>query len=88
MGEDGQAPAFLHVKPLTLQVPGQSAAELQLEPSLLHVLDGHEVLRLHGPHSLVHRLHPGGSQCVVQADGSGGLQTALRLHDCEVATQV
>jgi hypothetical protein len=25
--EDGQAPAFLHVEPVTLQVPGQSAAD-------------------------------------------------------------
>ena len=87
--EDGQARSFLHVEPVTLQAPGQSAAVWQIEPSLLHVLAGQVVVSVHEPHSLVHRLHPGGFQSVVQADGSGGLQTATRRLQCGVvATQV
>jgi hypothetical protein len=72
------------LSPLELHAPGTGhcAALVQLIAGLvLHVPGPHAGTTLQGPHSLVHKLHPGGSKVGVQVDAGGGIQVGeVRLH--------
>jgi len=79
-----QSVAVVHAVRLMLQscIGGQSPSLWHWLPLELHVPGPQTGPRLHGPHSLVHRLQPGGIQSMGHVDGSGKLQT------CVVASQL
>jgi hypothetical protein len=74
----GQSVLKLQVAWLTLHClrPGQSEVVWQAPPVRLHVPGPQTGPNSQGPHSLVHRLHPGGIQSIGQVVGSGRLQTS------------
>jgi hypothetical protein len=80
----GHCPLLVHADRVLLHepVPGQSASIWHAALLLLHWPGGQVVTMVQvGGHSVVQRLHPGGSQSAVQVAGFGSTHTGeTRLH--------